>query len=119
MQPMASSPPSRLTRAQAMATAPAVSRRQGSPIMLVAGISGKVLRVRGTNFAAVTMRILSLGISPLSLSIACRIRGVPPKTETNCLGKSGEESGQRRLPSPPAITIAYAFELSLRFMRKV
>ena len=111
MQPTASGPPRRVTSPQATATAAAVSRRHGSPIMFAAGTSGSARLVCGTSLAAVTTSVLSGGTRPLSLSKAWRMSGLPPKMSTNCFGRFGVERGQKRSPSPPAMITAYAFAI--------
>ena len=84
------------------ATAGAVSRLAGSAKMFSAGSSEATSRTACSCRALVRMRIFSLGISPSSLLIVWLRRVASPKRLSNCFGLAFLDSGQKRVPLPPA-----------------
>lgn len=81
-------------------------------IICSAGISGNCFLTISTYFALVTTQKFCLGQTPLKRSTVSCIKVRPqPNISMNCLGYSGVLSGQKRLPTPPAIITIWLFRI--------
>ncbi len=72
------------------------------------GQRGQQVTRDGASRSAVTIRMRSGGTKPARRSTAWIRSGRSPTSGKNCLGRSAVDSGQNRVPWPPARTTAQA-----------
>lgn len=92
------------------ATAGAVSRLAGSAKMFSGGNSEAISRTAFSCRELVRMRMFSLGTRPSSRAMVWLRRVVVPNRLSSCFGRAFLESGQKRVPLPPARIRAYWLE---------
>lgn len=84
------------------ATAGAVSRLAGSAKMFSAGRSEAISLTAVSCSWLVRIRMFCFGMRPSSRSMVWLSRVVSSKRLSSCLGLASRESGQKRVPLPPA-----------------
>ena len=106
MTAMIASGSCRETRSAASPMQGAVSRLQGSPTRPASGTCGSCRRTASSSRPAVTTITRSGGTRPSSRSTVSSSRVVVPANGRSCLGRAARLAGQKRVPDPPAITMA-------------
>lgn len=91
------------------ATAGAVSRFAGSAKMFSGGRSEATSLTACSWSLLVSMRMFSFGMSPARRSMVWLSSVLSLKRLSSCLGLAFLESGQKRVPLPPARMSAYVF----------
>ena len=106
MTAMIASGSCRETKSAASPMQGAVSRLQGSPTRPASGTCGSCRRTASSSRPAVTTITRSGGTRPSSRSTVSSSSVVAPASGRSCLGRAARLAGQKRVPDPPAITMA-------------